>query len=365
MKKFDFCCGNPAYNSDFSESGLNGNFASPVYDKFLDAAYEVADVVEMIHPARFLYNAGSTPKAWNQKMLSDPHFKVLFYEQNSSAVFPGTDIKGGVAISYRNKNENYGAIKTFTPFAEVHHIMKKVCSYNDFSSLSDVMENQTKFNLENLFNEHPEYKSIIGSDGKDKRFRNNIFDKIPAFTEDKVNANDIKVIGVVSNKRTYRYIPERYVDKTSVNLRKWKVLVVRVNGTGALGEVLSKPLISAKNEGYTQTFIGIGAFNNKEEAENCLKYVKSKFSRTLLSVLKITQDNSIETWKCIPLQDFTSDSDIDWSKSISEIDQQLYKKYGLTQEEIDFVESHVKEMEQHDQSRCFPCRTYFPSDHAQ
>ena len=64
---------------------------------------KVADKVELIHPARFLFNAGSTPKAWNQKMLEDTHFKVLFYETDSSRLFSNTDIKGGIVISYHNK----------------------------------------------------------------------------------------------------------------------------------------------------------------------------------------------------------------------------------------------------------------------
>ena len=64
----------------------------------------------------------------------------------------------------------------------------------------------------------------------------------------------------------------------------------------------------------------------------------------MLGVLKITQDNTKEKWKFVPLQNFTSNSDIDWSKSIHEIDLQLYRKYGLDDKEINFIESHVKEM---------------------
>lgn len=91
--------------------------------------------------------------------------------------------------------------------------------------------------------------------------------------------------------------------------------------------------------------MSIGCFSNKEEAGNLLKYLKSKFARTLLGILKITQHNPISTWKYVPLQDFTSSSDIDWSKSIHEIDLQLYDKYGLNEEERNFIETHVKEME--------------------
>lgn len=102
---------------------------------------------------------------------------------------------------------------------------------------------------------------------------------------------------------------------------------------------MSTPLI-----GYTQTFIGIGAFDTKEEANAAFKYIKSKFARTMLGVLKITQDNNRSTWSEVPIQDFTTSSDIDWSQSISNIDQQLYRKYGLSLDEIDFIESKVQEM---------------------
>ena len=97
-------------------------------------------------------------------------------------------------------------------------------------------------------------------------------------------------------------------------------------------------------EAYTRSFIGIGAFNTKEEATALLKYIKSKFLRAMLSVLKVTQMTNKDVWKYVPLQDFTAHSDIDWSKSVAEIDQQLYRKYDLTADEIEFIETHVKEM---------------------
>ena len=75
-----------------------------------------------------------------------------------------------------------------------------------------------------------------------------------------------------------------------------------------------------------------------------MKYIKTKFARAMLGTLKITQHNIQETWLNVPLQDFTGNSDIDWSKSVSEIDKQLYKKYGLSKEEISFIESKVREM---------------------
>ena len=134
------------------------------------------------------------------------------------------------------------------------------------------------------------------------------------------------------------------------NFGKYKIIVPKANGSGAIGEVLStpligEPLIGEPLIGYTETFIGIGAFDNKDECISCMKYIKSKFARTMLGILKITQDNTKETWRKVPLQDFTVDSDIDWSQSIEDIDRQLYRKYGLSQEEIEFIESKVRAMD--------------------
>lgn len=76
-----------------------------------------------------------------------------------------------------------------------------------------------------------------------------------------------------------------------------------------------------------------------------MSYIKSKFARVMLGVLKTTQDNTRAKWEYVPLQDFTPNSDIDWTKSISEIDQQLYKKYNLSEEEINFIETKVQAMD--------------------
>ena len=83
----------------------------------------------------------------------------------------------------------------------------------------------------------------------------------------------------------------------------------------------------------------------KYEAEACQKYVKTKFARTLLGTIKVTQDNSRDLWTNVPLQDFTSSSDINWSASVADIDQQLYRKYGLSADEIAFIEKMIKPME--------------------
>ena len=343
--KFDYVIGNPPYQDN--TLGDNATYAPPVYHLFLDAAYAVSDRVELIHPARFLFNAGSTPKDWNKKMLNDEHFKVLFYEQDSSKVFRNTDIKGGVVVTYRDTTRVYGAIETFTPFEELNSIMRKVEKSKNFSSLSDVVFSaySNKF-TKIMHKEHPEVISIM-SKGHAFDLKSNVFEKLPnIFLEEKPEDGNVycKFIGLIKNKRTFRYIKKSYVEDTD-NLGKYKVLMPAANGSGAIGEVLSTPLIGEPLIGGTESFISIGSLDTSEEAEALLKYVKSKFARTLLGILKITQHVTPEKWKYVPQQDFTSTSDIDWSKSIAEIDRQLYQKYGLTPDEIKFIETHVKEME--------------------
>src|SRR5574344_2290078 len=126
---------------------------------------------------------------------------------------------------------------------------------------------------------------------------------------------------------------------------KNKIFVPKSNGSGAIGEVLSTPLIGEPLIGSTQSFISIGIFENEREASAVLKYVKSRFARVMLGVLKVTQDNSKTVWRYVPLQDFTENSDIDWTRSVAEIDAQLYAKYALTPDEIAFIESTIKPME--------------------
>ena len=88
----------------------------------------------------------------------------------------------------------------------------------------------------------------------------------------------------------------------------------------------------------------MGEYNDRRSAENLLLYLKTKFCRALLGTLKTTQHNSKATWANVPLQDFTPSSDIDWSKSIAEIDEQLFDKYGLDEQERNFIRTKVKEM---------------------
>lgn len=175
----------------------------------------------------------------------------------------------------------------------------------------------------------------------------NIFERLPQiFFDEKPNDGEeyIQILGRANNERVYKYVRKDYINTVS-NLDKYKIFLPKANGIGVLGEVLSAPILCGPGVGSTKTFLSIGAFGEIGEAEAALKYVKTKFARALLGVLKTTQDITPEKWKCVPLQDFSESSDIDWDTSIANIDRQLYSKYRLSEEEINFIESKVKEME--------------------
>lgn len=344
--KFDFVIGNPPYQDE--AVGEQKKYAPPIYNLFMDESHRVGDVVELIHPARFLFNAGGTPKKWNEKMLNNPHFKILFHEQNSGKVFPNTDIKGGIVISYYDRQQDFGVIGIYTAFDELNGILKKVKSTSSFKTFSEIIASRGLYRFsKKVYSDWPEEMEKLS----DSRVGASAFERLPElFTENKPVGSEeyVRFYGLLKSKRVYRWFRKDYF-KMVESFLKYKVLVPAANGSGALGEVLStpvigQPVIGQPVIGHTETFMSIGCFDTEKEAIACYKYICSKFCRVMLGVLKITQHNSPEKWAYVPMQDFSSNSDIDWSKSIPEIDQQLYKKYGLNEEEIEFIESHAKEM---------------------
>lgn len=337
--EFGAIVGNPPYQENSKDTS-----DKPIYPMFMDLSHYLSYLVCLITPARFLFNAGKTDKSWNLKMLNDKHLKVSKYIAKSTDTFPDVDIKGGLAITERNKTASFGAIDTFSAFPELNIILHKVKKSKDFVGLDKSVVLQNKFNLQKLYQDHPEFKNIIGSNGKEKRLTTPIFSQLSVFTDSKQTENDVQILGLIKNKREYKWINRNYLEEHK-NLDYYKVIVPASNGTGAIGEILSTPLIGEPLIGVTQSFITIGTFDCYEEANAAYKYIKSRFARTMLGTLKITQHNHTETWANVPLQDFTSSSDIDWSKSIDDIDQQLYRKYGLNDEEIAFIEEKVQRME--------------------
>ena len=337
IMKFDVIIGNPPYQEE-----VEGTSNPPVYNYFMDESYKNAQIVELITPARFLFNAGKTPTQWNRKMLTDSHLKVLYYEPISGNVFSNTGFKGGVAVTYRDEQEVIGPVGDFTLDENLRSIMEKVRTKMGVQDIRKIILQQNKFNLKVLYEDYPQYKEIIGSKGTEKRLTTPIFEQIGLFSEHK-NDEDVQILGLIKNIRYYRYLNPKYLEPHD-NLLKYKVIVAASNGDGIFGEALSSPMVGPPGLGYTQSFLGFGSFETRSEAESALKYLKCKFSRAMLGTLKKTQHNHTSVWANLPLQDFTPSSDIDWSKSIAEIDEQLFDKYGLDEAEREFIRTKVKEM---------------------
>lgn len=343
-KKFDVVIGNPPYQEEAQGAGTRD---TPIYHRFMDAAYSVGSKVVLITPARFLFDAGFTPKAWNEKMLADPHLTVPLYVPSSNQLFPGTDIKGGIAVTYRDVDRVGEPLGTFTKHPQLNTILHKVLASGDPSLERVGITSSRSFRYSDaLYEDHPEALALR-PDGNAALMSTNAFEQFSfLYHSDKPDdeRDYVQVLGLIKNKRLSRWIRSDYITGPE-SFDRFKVVVTAANGSGQLGEALSTPLLGEPGVAVTQSFITIGSFDTEPEAVACLKYVKSKFARTMLGVLKITQHNPAKVWKYVPAQDFTAGSDIDWTKSGAEIDSQLYAKYGLDAEEIAFIEFNVKPME--------------------
>ena len=347
-KKFDVVIGNPPYQEEAQGAGTRD---TPVYHLFMDAAYEVGTKAVLITPARFLFNAGLTPKAWNEKMLADTHLTVPHYVPNSDDLFPGTIINGGIAVTYRDSGREGEPIGTFTHYPELNTILHKVVESDIVSMESDITSSRSYRYTAKLYDDNPDARALRPA-GNEALVSTNAFEQfsfIYLVERPHDGQSYVRVLGLDGKKRASRWIRSEYVTGPE-NFDKFKVVAPASRGhLGNFGEqpalILGEPLLGEPHVAVTQTFITIGSFGTKAEAEGCLKYVKSKFARAMLGVLKVTQHNPASTWKYVPAQDFTSASDIDWSRPIPEVDQQLYAKYGLDPEEIAFIEAKVKPME--------------------
>ena len=340
--KIDAIIGNPPYQMTVEGNGR----AKPVYHLFIDLASQLSQRVSLITPARYLFNAGFTPTEWNNKMLNDVHFRVVAYKANSTEIFPTVGIAGGVAIMFRDAKQNFGKIGTFKAYPELDTITDKVRAKQE-QSLVGIIYAESSYRFDTS---KPEVERLVLERlNGDKKIISNVFDKLPDFFFEEQRPGTVGFYGRTTGGRCFRYADKNLFEEHP-NLDKHKVIVPESNGSGAIGEVpctpiIGTPIIGEPLIGATQTFLTIGAFDTRAEAEACLKYVKTKFARTLLGILKVTQHNPKDTWRLVPLQDFTNRSDIDWTQRVSDIDRQLYRKYAFSESEIAFIEEKVRAME--------------------
>lgn len=337
--KFDAVVGNPPYQEE-----TDATRKPPIYNYFYDMAFELAPIATLVTPARFLFDAGQTSKEWNRKMLGDNHFKVIHYFENSKDVFDTVDIKGGVAITYRDRNSDFGPINIFTPNKTLDRILKKVVQSEAFVSLSDYISSRGNYRFTELFfKDFPNALKQLEK-GTGNMITSNVFDVMPyAFHSEVSNQENYKIVGRSNNIRMVKSIEKKYVQKSKF-IDKFNVLFPKSSGRGLFGEKIASGNIVEPGTIATDTYISIGMFDNKNCAERFCKYMKTKFFRTMLGIKKATQDNAKTVWEYVPYLDFNSEV-IDCNVSIAEIDRQLYDKYSLTKDEIDFIEKNVTSMD--------------------
>ena len=333
MLKFDAVVGNPPYQED---DGGFASSASPVYNLFVDAAIALnPGCVSLITPSRW-FAGGKGLDDFRSRFLSDHHLRKLvdfplLYEPFSNvkirggisyflwdSIFNGpcdvTTMEGGKPVG--KSDERYlDEFDILVRRNEAVPILRKVRALKE-KTIDETISSSKPFGLRTFFK---------GSDTSD-----GIKQAVKLYGNQKVTWVDRSVI--TANLK--------WVDQ-------WKVLMTAVQGTSAAVETkfLSNPIVAGPGTACTETYIVAGHFGSKSVAENLANYLRTRFVRFLVSLRKSTQHATRDVYAFVPLQDFTSKSDIDWSRPVSEIDAQLCAKYGITKPEQKFIESMIKPME--------------------
>lgn len=340
--QFDIIVGNPPYQE---ADGGAGASAKPIYSDFVNISRTIADkYISLIIPSRW-YVGGKGLDDFRVSMLNDNNIKEINDCLTPEDIFPNTNNRGGVCyllwdkeynnkenkvrvISHKNNNiisDMYRNIKLFDEdvFIRDNHaetILLKVRNKDDFKSLSIFVSSRKPFGLDGNF-----------ARGK------NLSD----------NKNGDNALECYIKGMNVKYTSIKNILNHIEWVNKWKVFIPRANNIGTeLNDDNMNSFVGKPNTICTESYLVVGGNldMSENEANNLSKYLKTKFLRYLHSLLKSSQDATSKTFEYVPIQDFTENSDVDWNKSINEIDQQLYLKYDLTNEEIEHIESSIKEM---------------------
>ncbi len=332
--KFDVIIGNPPYQ--LSDGGAQAS-AIPIYNKFVDQAKKLSpSYLCMIIPARWM-TGGRGLDEFRTHMIHDRSIQVLHDFSDSSDCFTGVEIKGGVCYFLRSKNYS-GKCKVYSHTTnEIRESFRYLVEDGDEIFVRDDRLISIK-NRVAAYKE-PSFETIVSS-MKPYGLRGDVF-KNPAkyglpLMSDKEKKGYYRILGLDNLKRAYRYIPQNYpLPTNNGSLNKWKLFITRNWGIGSYDDVPSAPVIAGPGNLCTETFIEFGPFETKQEVENVLSYLSTKFFRALVAIRKQDQGSSKAVYHYVPIQDFSKP----WT------DAELYEKYGLTQAEIDFIESMIRPMD--------------------
>ncbi|MCR9065885.1 MAG: Eco57I restriction-modification methylase domain-containing protein [Cytophagales bacterium] len=341
--KFNAIVGNPPYQE--MDGGAQAS-ATPIYNEFVDIAKRIEpNYISMIMPTRW-YSGGKGLDRFRESMINDRRLSVLHDFINPEEVFPKTNIRGGICYFLWNKEFGKDGILT-----EVitHRQGEKPSSvrrslksgeteiFIRHKSALDIIEKiMSKDNFQS-FDSHVSTLRPFGFRG--------YFINDPRFKEEPTNLT--KPIICYGKGQKKGYVEESEITTRKKWINRFKVFTPRANNIGTeLNDDNLNTFIGEPGTICTESYMVLGAELNldKKSVKNLSRYCFTKFMRFMHSLAKASQDATSKTYMFVPLQDFTTNSDIDWTKSIPEIDQQLYKKYGLTEDEITFIEEMIKPM---------------------
>ena len=347
MIQFNAVVGNPPYQI---MGGAGGTNDSPVYQEFCMLATQLSErYTSLITPSRWFSEGRENLLGdFRKHMLTCGHILKLLAFGESRSVFENVDIKGGISY-YLYDNQYKGlcdytllssgiklssmiALDTFDVLIrnpKSYSIVKKVSAKRELDKVSTV---DTIVSADTPF-------GIPTNPGESVKTPFNVYDES--------NGEHNTVLYYLKNgKRVTGYCKRSDIKKNAKDIDKYKVFLPKGYGAGETypHQILGQPEFGCVNSVCSQTYV-YSAFDTEEESLNFGKYIKTKFLRALVFAVKITQHANDKCYRFVPLQNFTSTSDIDWSQSIADIDRQLYAKYSLSDEEIAFIEKMIKPME--------------------
>lgn len=341
--KFDVIIGNPPYQE--MDGGAQAS-ASPIYHHFVNLAKELnPELVSFIMPTRW-YVGGKGLDDFREEMLNDIHLRELHDWLTPEDIFPNTNIRGGVC--YFLRDENYDNSQDLT----------RVVTYENNKIIEDVFR-PMKIEGVDIFIRDGKAIPILTKVLPDKDAEL-IFNYISVRKPFGIESNIIKTdkfrptnsdlsspIICYGKSKAIGYMERDEVEVRSQWIDLWKVFTPRANNVGTeLSDDNLNTFVGEPKTICTEAYmvIGVELGLDKVSANNLSTYMTTKFTRYLHSLSKGSHDAAAKTYRFIPLQDFTDGSDIDWSVSVKEVDKQLYKKYGLSVDEINHIESKIKEM---------------------